>query len=344
MKPDKKDGRLWKSARLLMKGAYSSTEWVPPTEEPQEILDFLHFHISLPQRTAAEDESIYYAFRSIVINPSPEKRRAVATYNFDGPLLIGTLTQLLSNRDNMLLQRMSLLVLPELDTTLFTSEAAFGDHDKTSDFVEAWSEAIGGFLHGPMTPHIEVAAVKVLLAIANLPCLRKILPPERWNLIYKFPTVLYSDSPSMQRCIQNSDILPHIKKFAGHTDALGWLGMLWMKYHSLPKEVRGQLEDETRTIGSSKRYYDLDSYVSLFDAEVKRLRAKIEDQKPLDQSVPGLRAELDTMERSKGRLVQLQEESRELRLAGPQSSPQSPMSSPKLGGAARALLGFTGKR
>ena len=257
----KRDDRLWESARLLMKGAYSSTEWVPPTEDPKEILDFLHFHISPSQRTASGGDPLYHAFRSIVIGPSAEKRRALAGYNFDRTLFIDAIIQLLPKKDHLALQRMSLLILPELDEILFTSEAAFDDPGRAKEFVTAWSTAIGEFLHGATTPHIEVAGVKALLAIAKLPCLRVYLPPELWNLAYKFPTILYSDSPSMQRCIQNSDILPFIKQSTGVTGPLGWLGMLWMKYYSLSAEVRGQLETETLAIGSSQRYYAGDGTV-----------------------------------------------------------------------------------
>jgi len=320
-----------------MKGAYSSTEWVPPTEDLKDILDFLHFHISPLQKTTFGGDPIYHAFRSIVISPSVEKRRALAEYGFDSALLIDAIIQLLPNKDHVALQKMSLFILPELDDVLFTSETAFNDPGRAKEFVKAWSTAIGEFLHETKTPHIEAAGVKVLLAIANLPCLRVYLPPELWDLAYKFPIISYSGSPSMQRCTQNSDILPFIKKSTGVTGPLGWLGMLWMKYHSLSTGVRGQLEAETLAIGSGQRYYDLDSYVSLFDTELKRLREKIESLEPLDRSVPELRAGLDAMERARDRLVAIQkeglakiQEERQPRVSQPedrQISPQSPTSS-----------------
>lgn len=317
--------RLWEPARLAMKGAYSSTKWVPPTGDPKDILDFLRFHIS--QREIVGDEPVYYAFRSIVINPSPDKRRALAAYkNLDTPfftdtIFIDTMTKLLSNKDYMPLQRMSLLILPELDNPLFTSEAAFSDTRRASAFVRAWSTAIDESLHEATHPRIEAAGVKVLLAVANLPCLRIHLPPERWDLAYKFSIILYPQSPPMQRCIENPDILPFIKQFTGVTGPLGWLGMLWMKYHSLSDEVRKQIEAETRAIGFSPRHYDLDSCVSQFDFELGRLRAIIQDLKPLDQSVPGWRDELDAMTRAKDRLVEIQEDERQRRQ--PQKSPKA---------------------
>ena len=319
--------RLWEPARLSMKGAYSSTKWVPPTGDPKDILDFLRFHIS--QRNIVGDEPVYYAFRSIAINPSPDKRRALAAYeNLDTPfftdtIFIDTMTKLLSNKDYTPLQRMSLFILPELDNPLFTSEAAFSDNGRASAFVRAWSTAIGEFPHEAMSPQVEAAGVKVLLAIANLPCLRIHLPPERWNLAYKFPIILYSQSPSMQRCIENPDILPSIKQSTSVTGPLGWLGMLWMKYHSLPDEVRGQLEAETRAIGFSSRHYDLNSYVSLFNHELKRLHAIIEGLKPLDHSVPGRRDELDAMMRAKDRLVGIQEDERQRRQPQPKEPPKA---------------------
>lgn len=345
----KSDDRLWESAGLLMKGAYTSSEWVPPTGDPKDILDFLHFHISPSQRTTSRGDPIYYAFRSIVVGHSAEKRRALSGYSFDSTLFIDAIIQLLSNKDHADLQKMSLLVLPELDDILFTSEAAFNDPGRAEDFVTTWSTAI---LREETIPQIEVANVKVLLAIANLPCLRRYLLPEIWDLAYKFPIILYSDSPSMQRCIQNSDILPFIKGSTGVTGPLGWLGMLWMKYHSVSTEVRRQLEEETLAIGSGERYYDLNSYVSLFDAELKRLRGKIDGLEPLDRSVPGLRDDLDAMERANRRLVAIQgeglakiQEKRQPRVLpseGRQNNTQSHTPSTNLS-FPRALLNLTGR-
>ena len=322
----KSDDRLWKSARLTMKGAYSSTEWVPPTGDPKEILDFLHFHISPTQRETTGGEPIYHAFRSIAIGTSAGTRCDLSAYNFGGPFFIDAMVQFLSNKlDHIRLQRMSLLILPELDNLVFTSEAAFGDPESASKFVNAWSTAVDEFLRGETDPLIEAAAVETLLSIANLPCLRVHLRPEHWDLAYKFTIILYSDSPSMKRCIQNPDILPFIKESAGNNGALGWLGMLWMKYPSLPNEVLEQLEAETREIGSGLRYFDLDSYVSMFDSELKRLQTIIEGLEPMDRTVSGLRSDLDTMTRTRDRLVDLQKEGQ--RSSQPkerQDSPPSP--------------------
>lgn len=306
----KSDDRLWTPARLAMKGAYSSTDGVPPTGDLKDILDFLLHQISPPPGVTIPNEPVYHAFRSIVINAGVETHRGLAAYGFDIPFLIDAMIQLLSNKVHIPLQRMSLLILPELDGLLFKSEAAFKDGDRAERFVKAWSTAVNQFLHGAAVPQTDVASVKVLLAIANLPCLRGYLLPEHWNLVYKFPIILYSDSPSMQRCIENPDILPFIKKPTDDTSTLGWLGMLWMKYHSLSKEVRGQLEAETRAIGSSPRHFDLDSYTSMFSWELDRLQARINGLEPLDLSVPGLRSELDEMTRARDRLVEIQKEER----------------------------------
>ena len=323
----KSDHRLWEPARLLMKGAYSSTEWVPPTGDPEKILDFLHHHIL--QRAAAGDEPIYYAFRSIVIGPNEEKRRALGTYSLGNPsfinAIIDIMIQILQNKDNVTLQKTSLLILPELDNILFRSEATFSD-EQASNFVKAWSTAINELLRESKNePHIEAAGAKVLLAIANLSRLRGHLGQEQWDLVYKFTTALYSHSPSMERCIRNSDILPFIKQSAGVDGKRGWLGMLWLKYHSLSDKVREQLEVETREIGSSPNYYDLDSYVDLFDYELKRLRAIIKTLEPLGRSVTGRRAELDAMERAKDRLVEIQKE-RKARVPRPNAREANPRS------------------
>ena len=306
------DVRLWEPARLLMKGVYSSTEWVPPTGDPEKILDFLHHYIS--QRATVGDEPIYYAFRSIIIRPNAGKRHALEAYGLSNPsfidAIVDVIIQVLQNKDNMTLKRASLLILPELDSILFKSEVTFGG-DKASNFVKAWSTAISELLHEPTDSNIEAAGAKILLAIADLPCLRGHLSQEQWGLVYKFPTALYSHSPSMERCIRNPHILPFIKQSAGIAGKLGWLGMLWLKYHSLSDEVRKQLEAETREIGSSPRHFELDSYVNLFDHELKRLQAIIQKLEPLNQSVPGRRAELDAMGRAKGRLVEIQKEEKE---------------------------------
>ena len=136
----------------------------------------------------------------------------------------------------------------------------------------------------------------------------------------------------MQRCIQDSDIPPFLgQQPTSITGVLGWLGVLWMKHHSLPREVCEQLEKENLAIGFGQRHYNLASYVDLFDAELRRLQEKIKNLAPLDQSVPGLRDELDGMEKSKDLLVELKEESRKPKPKDfPSSSrPKHSLSSPR---------------
>lgn len=304
--------RLWHPARLSMKGVHSPTKSIPaipPIEDPEDVLDFLRFHVSPQQIPAAHEEPIFHAFRSIVVDSNAKKRRGVAAYDKLGSSsLADAMIQLLGKKDFARLRKMSLLALPELDSLLFTSEAAFNDPNdpeaakRAEDLVKTWSTAINEFLPEE-TPEIEVAVVQVLLAIANLPSLRVWLRPEQWTLAYKFPTILYLDSPSMERCTQNPTIFPSIKQSDG--DLMGWVGMSWMKYHSLSTEVRRQLEEETRAIGRESAH-SLNKYIGLFDFEIEQLNAKI--IKPLHPASQELWKLLADMNRAKDVLVQIKEE------------------------------------
>lgn len=304
----KNDARMWEAADLSMRGTHSSTETVPPVGDLQDILDFLRFHVSPQKISAASEDPIYHAFRSIVLDSSAGKRRKLAACTYFGSSsFIDALIQLLGRRDHKLLQKTTLLILPELDDVLFASKA-LDDPKRAKGFVSAWSTAIDEFIEEVTPPEIEVAGVLVLLAIANSQSLRALLPSERWRLAYSFPNILYLDSPSMERCIQNPDILPFIKAPDTNINALGWLGMLWMNYHDSSDEVRRQLEDESRAICSGPRHYDLNTHASLFDVELERLQAKIDKLQPLDQSALPLRSRLDEMKRAKDRLLEIQNE------------------------------------
>lgn len=309
-------------ARLSMRGAHSSTK-IPPVEHLQDLLDFLQFHISSQQIPTDSKDSIYHAFRSIALGPGAQKRQEIATCSYFGTSsFIEALILLLGAKDHRPLQKMTLFVIAELDNALFASEA-FNEDERAKKFVNAWSTSIGEFIQEVTRPEIEVTGVRVLFAIANSQSLRAWLPPERWELVYKFPTILYSDSPSMKRCIRNPDILMFIKDSDGKIDTLGWLGMLWVNYHALSDEVRGQLVAESAAIASGRRHYDLDSYVKQFDFEIKRLRTMIDDLPPLDKTAVALRGRLDGLKTAKDRLLEVQKDGERARKSPPRSlSPQ----------------------
>ena len=99
----------------------------------------------------------------------------------------------------------------ELDDQLFTTGKAFQDQGIAERFVLAWSAAMHEFLGDP-TYRVEKVVVRVLLAIANLPCLRVHLPEERWNLAQYFPYIMNANPPPLKTCLEGDSIFPFLKE------------------------------------------------------------------------------------------------------------------------------------
>jgi len=304
------NGALWKPARHCMQGAYtSSMSNVPQVGDPKPVLDFLRHHTPLPQGANVDQwQPIHHVFSAFALASNDETHLGLAGYNFSDPDFINTTIDALENKDFKGLQKSTIFMLSELDDQLFTTDKAFRDRGTAERFVLAWSAAIHEFLGDP-THRVEKVVVKVLLAIANLPCLRVHLPKERWILVQHFPYIMNANPPPLQRCLGDKNIFPFLKGVlvlpAQQLDIRSlspWLGMLWMLYHRLSKEVRNQLEEDTREIASGQGFFHLGSCVSMFDVYLTTLKTQVNALEPLDQAALDLRVRLETTEKAKKRL------------------------------------------
>ena len=295
---------LWLAARLSLRGAYATIAGeVLPVGDPTRLLEFLHYHMSPERWDNVGYVPIHDAFSALALASTEETHRGLAAHNgFPGPLFIDTAIKALENKDLEHFQKSTIFVLAELDNYLFTTENAFTDPDKASRFVRAWSSAIHELLGDPTLP-IEKVLVKVLLAIAHLPCLRVHLPKERWNSIRHFPHIMSANPPPLQRCLKDATIIPFLKQTM--SPRLPWLGMLWMVYPHLSEEVTLQLEEETREITLEQGSFHLEPYLSKLDAYLENLQTQINELDHLDQAASNLRAKHESMEIAKERLVSI---------------------------------------
>ena len=164
---------LWPAARLSIQCAYTGTkEDVPRVGDPTQLLKFLYYHISPEQWDNGGYLPVHHVFSALAFVSNEETHRGLAAHNgFPDPLFIDTMIKALENKDLKKNRRSTIFVLAELDSYLFNTENAFKDPDRASRFVHAWSSAICEFLGDP-THMVERAVLKVLMAIAHLPCLR----------------------------------------------------------------------------------------------------------------------------------------------------------------------------
>jgi len=293
---------LWIPARLSMQGAYtSSMSNVPQVGDPKAVLAFLRHHISPQQRANVGDQPIHHVFSALALASNEETHRGLAGFDFPDPLFINATIEALENKDFKGLRKSTIFMLSELDGQLFTTDRAFRDQGRAKRFVLAWSAAIHEFLGDP-THRVEKVVVKVLLAIAYLPCLRVHLPKERWNLIQHFPYIMNANPPPLQRCLEGEDIFPFLKGVLDIRSLSPWFGMLWTLYNRLSKGVRKQLEENTQEIASGQGFFHLGSCVSMFDVYLKTLKTQIDALEPLDQAALELRGRLETTEKAKRRL------------------------------------------
>jgi len=296
---------LWLPARLSMQGAYtSSMSNVPQVGDPKPVLEFLRYHISPQQRANVGDQPIHHVFSALALASNEETHRGLAGYGFTDPRFVDTTIEALENKDFKGLRKSTIFMLSELDDQLFTTDKAFKDRARAERFVLAWSAAIHEFLGDP-THRVEKVVVKVLLAIAGLPCLRVHLPKERWILIQHFPYIMNANPPPLQRCLSDKSIFQFLKGIVDARTLSPWFGMLWTLYHRLSKEVRDQLEKDTREIATGQGSLHLGSCISMFDVYLKTLKTQLDALEPLDQAALDLRVRLETTAKAKKRLEEV---------------------------------------
>jgi len=306
------DDTLWELARLSLKGAYTgSTFDISPVGNPKQLLEFLRYHVSPQQRANVGDQPIYHVFSALAFASDEETHRELArTDDLSDPLFIDTTIEALMNKDYKPLRRSTIFMLAQLDAHLFATDKAFRDPGRASGFVTAWDTALHEFLGDP-THQVEKVAMKVLLAIAHLPCLRDCgLPRERWSLIQHFPYIMYANPPPLRRCLGDTTIIPFLKQkqILDTRSPSHWLGMMWMMYHHLSEEVRKQLEKETGEIASGEGFLSMGAYLSLFDATLKNLQTRIEALEPLDRAASDLVVRRELMTKARRRLASIKED------------------------------------
>ena len=303
------NNELWLPARLSIQGAYTAAKPdVPQVGDPKQLLQFLDHHME--RRDSIGDEPIRHVFSALFLASNEETHRGLATYTFSNQLFIKTLTAALGKKDFKPLRKSAILLLAELDKYLFATKDAFtdpSDPGRASDFVHAWSSAVHEFLGDP-THQVEMATVKVLLAIVNLPSLRVCLPVERWNWIQHFPYILNENPPSLQRCLENTSIIPFLKQTVSNWSQSPWLAMLWMMHHHLSEGVQEDLEKETREIVSKGSYLRLDPFLAFFDVSLKSLQTQIDRLDPLDRTASDLWTKRESLVRARGRLLSIRKE------------------------------------
>ena len=286
-------GELWESARLCVKGAYNANlADVPRAGDPKPLLRFLDHHMSLSpeQRRGVGTWPFYYVFYALSSASDEETDRGLAEYDFTSPIFINTVIESLENKDSEALRESAMLILAKLDSHLFTgTNETFKDEEKALRFVTAWSTVAPEFLKNPGSSAGR-AVIKVLLATAHLPCLREHVPKERWILIQHFPHIMLSNPPALQRCLNDTTIVPFLKPIADPQTPFLWLTVLWLMYHNLSQDVRKQLEEETREIAAGSCFYNLDSYVDALDTYTGNLDRRIGALDPLDHAASELQA------------------------------------------------------
>ena len=316
------DHRLWPPAAVSMRGAFSPTARGPHVDDLKLVLDFLHHYISSQQRSTFGDEPIYHSFRAIANSSDAVSRHGLARYDFTSPLFIRTITQVLSNKDYKDLQEIAIVVLPELDSQLFTSDNAFRDPGEAKGFVDAWWAAVANCCSGD-PQRADLAAGQVFFAIVNSPFLRVHIPLDAWDLVDNYHWIRDANPPSLQRCKQNADLLPFVKQTSPDLGLPFWMVMLWLEYHSLSGEVLDQMEWETReTVFSERgrggtpakpnrtRYYK--SWTSMLDKYLESFDTRLRDLDPSDQAVPRIRASQKLVTEARERLLVIIEEAKEL--------------------------------
>ena len=257
--------KKWDVSRLTMHGAYKRNGFLPPVEEPQNILAFLGHNFDLVAKGESQDEPIQDALCALAYASGPAMFKDLKDFDPTKPSFVRGICYAYQDKRPSELRKAALFFLPLIGDEMFDTPEPIIEPEGMKGFCKDWASTVDSL---ELTPDVQKAALTVLFGMINSPHWRPHIVPEKWELLEYF-TLIPDDSQPLRKCINNSDLIDVIKNMDNQAPSFLWLKILWLKYKELTPKVRTQLEDITRDFGQGGRRSDLDKYLATMDSECR---------------------------------------------------------------------------
>ena len=260
--------KKWEASRLAMYAAYKYDRFLPPVEDPQDILYFLGHHFSLLDRgDQDQDEPIQNALHALAYASGPATIDALKGFDPTEPSFVHGVCYIFQDGRPSQLRKAALLFLPLIGDRLFNTPHPVMEPDQMRTLCMNWAAVVDctnnsyGF---------RMATLAGLFGMINSHHWRPHVVMEKWELLGRFTSVPVDYQP-LGMCINNLELLMDVIRNVEHPAAMAtWLAILWYKYKELTPQVRERLETVTNEIAQGRRA-DFDLCLSVVDSELARV-------------------------------------------------------------------------
>ena len=227
----------WEASRLALYGAYKGG-YLPPVDDPQDVLTFLNYHFGLALQDENQDEPIQNALCVLahVSDPSLE-----ALDLAQPPFVRGIRFAFKPDRPHKL-REAALLLLPLIGNKWFDAAPQIISGEMQSFCVD-WATTVDDI--EPVSNPQKVAILTALLHMMNSPDCRPHIPKGKWKLLEHYPW-LPRDCPPLKRCLENQQLVAAISQVADPDAIVLWPRILWLNYKELAGPVQEALKEVTK--------------------------------------------------------------------------------------------------
>ena len=294
--------KKWEASRLTMYGAYKCDKFLPPVEDPHDILVFLDHHFVLATKhDQNQDEPIQNAVRALAYASGPVTIMALEQFDPSEPSIVQGIRYIFKDDKPFQLRKAALSFLPLIGDRWFNTTHPIMEPDQLRDLCVDWASAVDSVEH---TQGIQNDILAVLFVMINSPHWRPHIDAEKWKLLEHFASVP-DDSQPLRRCVENLELIDAIRNVGNPVALVLWLMILWLKHQELIPEVRMQLETVTKEVAQGKRKTDLNMYLSVMDSELRKADDALKQYNTwsTDPAAIDLRKKIDNLQHAKVTLV-----------------------------------------
>lgn len=293
----------WEISRQAMHGAFKWDGYYPMISSPHEVLSFLEYHFDLQSRGENQDEAIQYAVRALAFSPSQACLEILAQFDPTAQPFFNGIRSLFHSDKPHELKKAAIRFLSHIEARWFP---VFAEH-VPPDAVRDFSEDLISSIDEIFTDELEVkkAGTILLLSMADASTFRLHIPLHMWEHL-EFVHELREGSPPLQRCRDNRDVIPALKRIQGQKPLLLWLAILWREITRLDPRIQEQVVDATASAMTQSPHAE-DFLLLLLNAEEVRLEEKLRPFSPwsTDQEVEALRLRLYELRESRSHFYEV---------------------------------------
>ena len=293
----------WNVARQAMHGAFKWDGYYPMVSGPDEILSFLGHHFELQAKGENQDEAIQYAIRALAFGSSQTCIAALAQFDPTARPFFDGIRSLFHAEKPHELKTAALCFLSHIESRWFP---VFSEH-VSPDSVREFCEDLVSVVNDVFVDEIQIkrAATNVLLSMADASTFRLHIPLQMWEHL-EFVHELKEDSPPLQRCRDNPDIIPALRRAKNQKPLIFWLAVLWRNIMKLELKIQDQVADATTKAVNHSPHIE-DFLLLLLNAEETRLEEKLRafSSWSTDEEVEALRLKLYELRESRSHFYEV---------------------------------------